>query len=87
MCSCESQWSVSTTALSTLIVQFNVPSYPARLDYFMVADEAALHLDQFLEVILRNSKKHSCRCAMWLMSRAEVIPMFALTPCFMMSLA
>lgn len=43
-----------------MIVEFTVivldldPSYPARLDYFMVPNEAALHLDQLLEVILRN---------------------------------
>lgn len=54
---------LSTADLFQIIVQHTVsilgldPSYPARLDYFMVPNEAALHLDQFLEVILRNEKE------------------------------
>lgn len=58
-------WSASTAALFKTIVEFTVvvldldPSYPARLDYFMVPNEAALHLDQLLEVILRNWEKKS----------------------------
>lgn len=56
---------MSTAHLFKIIDGFTVSildlelSYPARLDYFMVPNEAALHLDQFLEVILRNqNEKH-----------------------------